>query len=87
MTAISLKHHRFIVANERIPIVYYGIEDHRVSFRLQDGSLWTFSRREAAQFPLALNWAYLKEPDRRLTQHRNEELKMLAKVERERLSA
>ena len=82
MTAISLKAHRFTIANERSPVVYGSVDEHLCTFRLQDGTTWTFSRREAATMGHP-RWAYLKAPDNRVIRARKEELELLEKVERE----
>ena len=82
MTAISLKAHRFMLASERSPVVYGSVDTHLVTYRLQDGSTWTFNRREAAQIGHP-NWAYLKAPDKRLITQRHEEMELLKKVEAE----
>ena len=46
---MSLKASRFLEANARSPVVYCGIEAHTCTYRLADGSVWTFSRREARE--------------------------------------
>jgi hypothetical protein len=84
MTAISLKAHRFMEANRRHPAVYCSVEDHLCTYRLSDGSTWTFNRREAATIGHPL-WAYLKVPDRRVISNRQEEIALLEKLEREAL--
>lgn len=45
----TLKSHRFLSANERSPVVYAGVDNHACTYRLEDGSSWTFSRREARE--------------------------------------
>lgn len=70
--------------NETSPVVYGSVDDHLVTFRLSDGSAWSFSRREVAAMGHP-KWAYLKAPDQRVTSARLEELELLVKVEREAL--
>jgi hypothetical protein len=45
---MTLKAHRFSEANATSPVVYGGVDKHLCTYRLADGSVWTFSRREAA---------------------------------------
>jgi hypothetical protein len=59
VTAISLKAHRFMEANERLAVVYGSVDDHCCTFRLEDGSAWTFSRREAAKLGHP-RWAHME---------------------------
>lgn len=40
---------RFLEANRRSPVVYCGIDEHSVTYRLSNGSVWNFSRREARE--------------------------------------
>ena len=82
MTAITLKMHRFTEANRKSPAVYCGVDTHVCTFRLENGTTWTFSRREAANIGHP-NWAYIKVPDQRLIRQRHEEMELLRKVERE----
>jgi hypothetical protein len=56
---MSLKAHRFLQANERSPVVYCGVEAHSCTYRLADGSTWTFSRREARELGHP-RWAHLE---------------------------
>jgi hypothetical protein len=80
---LSLKASRFIEANRLSPVVYGSVDDHLFTYRLADGSTWTFPRREAPSIGQP-RWAHLAEKDRRvLMQHRNEERALLKKVERE----
>jgi hypothetical protein len=81
VTAITLKMHRFTEANRKSPAVYCGVDTHICTFRLENGTTWTFSRREAAQLDPV--WAYKKVPDRRLISQRHEEMELLRKVQRE----
>ena len=46
---MSLKASRFLDANRRFPVVYMSVESHLCTYRLSDGSTWTFSRREARE--------------------------------------
>jgi hypothetical protein len=46
---MSLKEHRFIEANSRSPVVYVGVDKHSCTYRLADGSTWTFSIRESRE--------------------------------------
>jgi hypothetical protein len=46
---MTLKADRFITANGLSPVVYLGIGDHTVTYRLADNTSWTFSRREARE--------------------------------------
>jgi hypothetical protein len=45
---MSLKASRFLAANILSPVVYGSVEEHLCTYRLKDGSVWAFSRREAA---------------------------------------
>lgn len=55
---MTLKAHRFAEANARSPVVYGGVEEHHCTYRLADGTVWTFSRREAAEIGQP-RWAHL----------------------------
>lgn len=46
---MSLKASRFLDANARSPVVYASIETRLCTYRLEDGSTWTFNRREARE--------------------------------------
>ena len=56
---MSLKASRFLDANARSPVVYGSVEAHSCTYRLADGSTWTFSRREASQIGHP-RWAHLE---------------------------
>ena len=56
---MSLKAHRFVEANARSPVIYCGVDDHCCTYRLADGSSWTFSRREASVIGQP-RWAHLE---------------------------
>jgi hypothetical protein len=79
MTAISLKAHRFMEANETSGVVYASVDDTCCVYRLKDGSTWRLSFRESEQVGYP-RFAHLP---RALREHRREELKLLARVERE----
>jgi hypothetical protein len=55
---MSLKAHRFAEANRRSPVVYGSVDKHSCTYRLADGSVWTFSRREARDLGQP-RWAHL----------------------------
>lgn len=55
---MSLKAHRFREANERSAVVYFGVGGHQCTYRLADGSTWTFSLREARELGNP-RWAHL----------------------------
>lgn len=81
----SLKASRFAEANRRSPVVYGSVDENFCTYRLADGSTWTFPRREARSIGHP-RWAHLVEKGRRvLLQHRNEERELLKRVEREAL--
>jgi hypothetical protein len=46
---MTLKQHRFIEANRRSPVVYASVDPHSCTYRLQDGSAFMLSRREARE--------------------------------------
>jgi len=79
MTALSLKAYRFMEANEKSGVVYASIDDNCCVYRLANGSTWRLSYKESelvgypkfAHLPMALR------------RHRNEELELLKRVERE----
>lgn len=83
----SLKASRFMEANQRSPVVYGSVEDHTFTYRLADGSVWTFPRREARSIKEP-RWAHMEVKRRRgLIRHEKEERELLKKVEREALMA
>jgi hypothetical protein len=55
---VSLKAARFLEANARSPVVYGSVSAHQCVYRLEDGSSWTFSRREARELGHP-RWAHL----------------------------
>jgi hypothetical protein len=55
---MTLKAHRFAEANASSPVVYGSVEDHLCTYRLADGTVWTFSRREAATLGQP-RWAHI----------------------------
>lgn len=56
---MTLKADRFLAANRRSPVVYASVETNLCTYRLQDGTTWTFSRREASQLGNP-RWAHLE---------------------------
>ena len=56
---MSLKASRFLEANARSPVVYGGVDARSCTYRLADGSVWTFSRREAREIGQP-RWAHLE---------------------------
>ena len=79
----SLKAARFVEANRLSPVVYGSVDDHRFTYRLADGSTWTFPRREAREIGHP-RWAHLEVERRRgLIRHAKEERELLEKVEAE----
>ena len=82
---ITLKVHRFLLANDQFPVVYASVEAHSCTYRLSDGSTWRMSIRESREvgFP---NFAHLEaigKPCRRTAQHREEELALLKRLRAE----
>jgi hypothetical protein len=57
---LSLKASRFLAANAHSPVVYGSVEAHSCTYRLADGSTWTFQRREASALGHP-RWAHLGE--------------------------
>jgi hypothetical protein len=55
----SFKAHRFSEANRTSPVIYCGLDDTTCTYRLLDGSSWTFSRKEAARLGHP-RWAHLE---------------------------
>lgn len=55
---MTLKAHRFAEANSLSPVVYGSVDEHLCTYRLADGTVWAFSRREAAIIGQP-RWAHL----------------------------
>jgi hypothetical protein len=79
MTAISLKAHRFMEANERHGVVYASVDEHCCVYRLSSGSTWRLSFKESEQVGYP-RFAHLPHV---LAKHRKDELEILEKLERE----
>lgn len=55
---MSLLASRFLETNRRSPVVYCSIDGHHVTYRLLNGSVFTFKRHEARQLGQP-RWAHL----------------------------
>ena len=85
--SVSLKASRFIEANRNSPVVYGSVDEHCFTYRLADGSAWTFPRREARTIGHP-RWAHMEQQRRRaLIRHAKEERALLATVECEAAQA
>lgn len=84
MTSLSLKAYRFLEANATSLVVYGGVGEHTCTYRLEDGTSWTLSRREAREIGHP-RWAHIEQAraKKHLGQHRKEEMNLLARLERE----
>lgn len=77
---MSARARSFLNANELSPVVYGSVDGNCVTYRLASGKVFRLSTAEAATIPEP-RWSFNRK--QKLAQHRNEELELLAKLERE----